>query len=263
MSITTVDNQLIHYEALGRGQPLLFVHGWLGSWRYWWPSMQALATGQRSFAIDLWGFGDSSKTPELYNLSSYVAMIDQFIDKMGVVQPLTLVGHALGAAVALRYTRKNPDMVAKLVAVSLPLQGELINSRLANTAPDVFATKVLGKSNSFMEVDSELRKTDQQAMNRLAQELAGINFLEEIAGCPRPVLLVYGGQDQVVQTPLNHDDQLQNPERNRFFVPLDDCNHFPMLQEKAKFNRLLLDFIHADDSVTELAPKDYWQRRVR
>jgi hypothetical protein len=36
-----------------------------------------------------------------------------------------------------------------------------------------------------------------------------------------------------------------------------------MLQEKAKFNRLLLDFIHADESVTELSPKDYWQRRVR
>lgn len=263
MSITTVDNQLIHYEALGRGQPLLFVHGWLGSWRYWWPSMQALSAGQRSFAIDLWGFGDSSKAPNLYNLSSYVTMIDQFIDKMGMVQPIILVGHALGAAVALRYARKNPDMVAKLVAVSLPLQGEFINPRLANTAPDAFTSKVLGKSNSYMEIDSEIRKTDQQAMNQLAQELAYIDFSLEIASCPRPVLLVYGSQDQVVQVPPNHYDQLQNPAKNRFFVSLNECNHFPMLQEKAKFNRLLLDFIHADDSVTELAPKDYWQRRVR
>ena len=100
-------------------------------------------------------------------------------------------------------------------------------------------------------------------MNQLANELASIDFLEEIASCPRPVMLVYGGQDQVVQMPPDHYDQLQNPDKNRFFVPLADCNHFPMLQEKAKFNRLLLDFIHADDNVTELAPKDYWQRRVR
>lgn len=263
MSIATVNNQLIHYEALGRGRPLLFVHGWLGSWRYWWPSMQALSAGQRSFAIDLWGFGDSSKSPELYNLSSYVAMIDQFIDKMGVVQPIVLIGHSLGAAVALRYTQKNPDMVAKLITVSLPLQGESINSRLANTAPDIFVSKVLGKSNNFAEIDTELRKTDPQAMNQLAQELARIDFSHEVADCTRPVMLVYGGQDQVVQMPPNHYDQLQNPEKNQFFVPLNECNHFPMLQEKAKFNRLLLDFIHADDNVTELAPKDYWQRRVR
>jgi hypothetical protein len=67
----------------------------------------------------------------------------------------------------------------------------------------------------------------------------------------------------VIQIPPNHYDELQDPDKNRFFVSLNECNHFPMLQEKAKFNRLLLDFIHADDNVTELAPKDYWQRRVR
>lgn len=263
MSIATVNNQLIHYEVLGRGQPLLFVHGWLGSWRYWWPSMQALSAGQRSFALDLWGFGDSSKSDELYNLSSYVTMIDQFTTKMGMVQPLVLVGHALGAAVALHYAKKRPDMVTKVVAVSLPLQGDHIHSRLANTAPDTFASKILGKANNFAEVDSELRKTDEKAVKQLVKEVSNINFWHELDQCPRPVMLVYGAQDTVIQMPSDHQDQLQAPEQNRFFVPLDDCNHFPMLQEKAKFNRLLLDFIHADDDVTEFTLKDYWQRRVR
>lgn len=262
MSIATIDNQLIHYEALGRGQPLLFIHGWLGSWRYWWPSMQALSAGQRSFAIDLWGYGDSSKSPDLYSLSAYVEMIDRFIDKMGIVRPVTLVGHSLGAAVALRYIKKNPDMVEKLVTVALPLRGDAINPRLGTTMPEAFS-KVLGKSNSFSEVDSELRKTDQLAVNQLTHELTSLDFSQEITACPRPVLMVYGGQDQVVQMPPDNHQPLQDPANNRFFIALDDCSHFPMLQEKAKFNRLLLDFIHADDSVTELALKDYWQRRVR
>ncbi|MFW6183111.1 MAG: alpha/beta fold hydrolase, partial [Chloroflexota bacterium] len=59
MSITTVGEHLIHYEALGRGQPVIFIHGWLGSWRYWWSSMQGLSAHCRTFALDLWGFGDS------------------------------------------------------------------------------------------------------------------------------------------------------------------------------------------------------------
>jgi hypothetical protein len=46
-------------------------------------------------------------------------------------------------------------------------------------------------------------------------------------------------------------------------VSLNECNHFPMLQEKAKFNRLLQEFIHADDDLTELTPKEIWQRRIR
>ena len=263
MSITTVENQLIHYEVLGRGQPLLFVHGWLGSWRYWWPSMQALSTRQRAFAIDLWGFGDSSKTPDLYSLSAYVKMLDQFIDKMGIVQPVILVGHSLGAAVALRYTKQRSDNVHKLVTVSLPIQGDYIHARLTHSAPDAFVTRVLGKSNSFAEVDTETRKTDQLAMNQLAQELTGINFTNDLRECERPLLIVSGDQDQVVQFPPNGHDQLQDANHNRFFVPLEKCNHFPMLQEKVKFNRLLMDFIHADDSVTELTPKEHWQRRVR
>ena len=263
MSITTVNNQLIHYEVLGRGQPLLFVHGWLGSWRYWWPSMQALSAGQRSFAIDLWGFGDSSKAPKLYTLAAYVDMIDLFLDKMGIVQPVVLVGHSLGAAVALRYAQLRPENVHKLVTVSLPIQGSFIHERLINSAPDAFVARVLGKSNSFSEVDGETRKTDQAAMNQLAQELSKINFSDDLKACERPLLLVSGTQDQVVQLPEGNYDHLQDAANNRFFVPLEQCSHFPMLQEKVKFNRLLLDFIHADDSVTELAPKEHWQRRVR
>ena len=43
MSIVTLESELIHYEVLGRGRPLIFLHGWVGSWRYWIPAMQALS----------------------------------------------------------------------------------------------------------------------------------------------------------------------------------------------------------------------------
>ncbi|HEY4724103.1 MAG TPA: alpha/beta hydrolase, partial [Anaerolineae bacterium] len=33
MSAIIIDSGLIHYEAIGRGRPLIFLHGWLGSWR--------------------------------------------------------------------------------------------------------------------------------------------------------------------------------------------------------------------------------------
>lgn len=262
MSITTVGNQLIHYEVLGRGQPLVFIHGWLGSWRYWWPSMQALSAQHRSFAFDLWGFGDSSKSPSMYSLAAYVEMLDQFVEQLGIAKPINLVGHSLGAAVALRYTSQHPESVEKLVTVALPIQGSYINGRLTNLEPDSFIAKVLGKSNSFDEVETEIRKTDQVAMNRLADELTAYTFADDLTSCSCPILLVFGDQDSVVQPPTGDYYHLQRPGNNRYYVALDECNHFPMLQEKAKFNRLILDFIHADDDLAELAPKEYWQRRT-
>lgn len=262
MSITTVGSNLIHYEVLGRGQPLVFIHGWLGSWRYWWPTMQGLSARHRVFAFDLWGFGDSSKAKNMYSLQAYVEMLDQFVDKLGIATPVTLVGHGLGAAVALRFTKHNAELVDKIVTVSLPLNGAYINTRLTNSQPESFIAKVLGKSNSFSEVDSELRKTDQQAMNSLASELATCNFAEDLQTFPRPILLVFGEEDTVVKSPTPNNGETQT-SNNQYFVGIDNCNHFPMLQETAKFNRLLLDFLSSDEGMTELALKDYWQRRTR
>lgn len=269
MSITTIGSHLIHYEALGRGRPIVFIHGWLGSWRYWWPSMQALSTHHRAFAFDLWGFGDSSKesnpakAQELYNFSTYVDMLDKFLDQLGINQPVTLVGHSLGAAIALRYASKYLGRVERLVTVALPVQGAAINERLMNMDPESFINRVVGKSNSFPEVDNETRKIDSLAVSRVANELAGYDFRQEVDECPHPLLLVYGEQDPVIQQPPSELNYLRQATKNRYYINLDDCNHFPMLQQTAQFNRLVLDFINSDGNLTNLAPKEYWQRRTR
>lgn len=264
MSITTVGNQLIHYEVLGRGQPVIFIHSWLGSWRYWWPSMQALAAHHRSFAIDLWGFGDSSKEPSRYNLKEFVTMVDDFRDKLGIMRPAHIVGHGIGAAVALSYAYIKPEFVDKVVTVALPVQGKFVNDKLAALDPENFVSRVLGKANSFSEVDSELRKTDPNAVTQVTAELSGIDLSAAVMGCKRPLLMLYGEKDIVVQPPTGEYAYLQRQSNNRYYVTLDSCSHFPMLEEKIKFNRLLLDFLlTADEDLTQLQPKEHWQRRVR
>ena len=264
MSITTVGSQLVHYEVLGRGKPLIFIHGWLGSWRYWWPAMQAISPHCRTYAFDLWGFGDSSKYEAQYSLPAYVAMLKEFISRLSISTPVILVGHSLGAAVALKYTSEFSNDVDRLVTVALPVQGGNINSRLTNSDPDLILSRVLGKANSFSEVETEVRKTDQTAMNRLAGELSATNFASRLMECPRPVLMVFGEQDPIVQPPSGDYYHLQKPGNNRYYVGLSECNHFPMLQEKAKFNRLLIDFILAkEDALKDLSEKEFWTRRTR
>ncbi len=225
--------------------------------------MQDMSLHHRSFALDLWGFGDSSKSPELYSLSHYTEMLDQFMERLGVSTPVTLVGHALGAVVGLLYTLQKPQSVAKLVTVSLPIHHGSLNERLLKDDPDTIINRVIGRNNSFMEIDSELRKTDPLAMNQLAQEVSQRNFADNLIRAERPLLMIFGEQDPLIQPPAGDYDHLQENGRNRFYVGLENCNHFPMLQETAKFNRLLLDFSLAGDDLTRLEPKEYWYRRTR
>lgn len=256
MSITTVGERFIHYESLGRGEPLIFVHGWLGSWRYWWPSMQALSIHYRTLALDLWGFGDSSKASDSYTLDNYVEMLGQFVDQLGIVQPVLLVGHSLGAAVALRYARARPEAVKRLAAVTLPVPAYLPNNRLLESDVAAVLTRVLKVSHP--EVESELRKTDPAAFNQAAAEVYGTDFSADLLQPAVPTLLVYGNADSMVQFP---NSALAEPAPNRALVTLD-ASHFPMLEDATHFNRLILDFMRAEHDPGDVTPKEFWQRRV-
>ena len=84
MSAIILDNELVHYEVLGRGRPVIFLHGWVGSWRYWIPAMQAASIDFRAYAIDLWGFGGTAKASNRYLLSSQRDLLDDFLNEMGI-----------------------------------------------------------------------------------------------------------------------------------------------------------------------------------
>ncbi len=120
MSAITIDNDLVHYEVLGRGRPVIFLHGWLNSWRYWIPSMQHLSMKYRTYALDLWGYGDSSKDAEKLSVEAQVDLLGQFMDRLGIPKA-AFIGHSLGAAVMVRYTLHHPERVARLLLISPPV----------------------------------------------------------------------------------------------------------------------------------------------
>ncbi|MEL7434895.1 MAG: alpha/beta hydrolase, partial [Chloroflexota bacterium] len=120
MSAITIDGDLIHYEKLGRGRPVILIHGWVGSWRYWIPLMQKLHTSFSVYTLDLIGFGDSSKNKKKYSVESQVKMLETFLKNMGIPKA-AIIGHSYGAMVATQFTLRNPDKVARLMLSSMPL----------------------------------------------------------------------------------------------------------------------------------------------
>lgn len=120
MSAIVVNGELVHYEVLGRGRPVVLLHGMLGSWRYWVPLLQRLQQSYRLYAIDLFGFGDSARNPEHFALGPQVELVQAFMDELGLPKA-AFIGHGLGALVAAEFARRHPDHAARLMLVSLPL----------------------------------------------------------------------------------------------------------------------------------------------
>jgi len=121
MSAITVGSDLVHYEVLGRGgRPVILVHGWLGSWRYWIPTMRQLQLKYRVYAVDLFGFGDSSKNPERYTINQQIELLDDFMKQLGIPKAAFLA-HGLGAHVAIEFAKQYPDRVARMLLSSAPV----------------------------------------------------------------------------------------------------------------------------------------------
>jgi pimeloyl-ACP methyl ester carboxylesterase len=266
VSAIIIDEEVIHYEVLGRGRPLIFVHGWLGSWRYWIPTMQALSSDFRTYALDLWGFGDSGKRTERYSLDRQAELIHSFMDQLGILKA-AFIGHGLGGLVLIRFARLYPDWADRLMAVNVPLLGlsDNVRQQLTSTPPADLVEGFLGRGATVDPIKLEAAKTDRAAVATTVQAAAdaGANLKSEISQLVKACLLVYGERDPLVPPPP--EDWVSGFTGNVHLIGLEESRHFPMIDEAPKFNRLLADFLSlkGGEDLANLGLKETWKRRVR
>ncbi len=265
MSAVIIEGKLVHYEAIGRGRPIIFVHGWLGSWRYWMAAMDDLSERYRAYALDLWGFGDSDRRQDGYSLSAYVDLVEQFIDEMGIAR-VALVGHGLGGVVAIRLAARVPERVDRLMAVCTPLVGTAIAPPLAtfsNHPNGEWLSRILGRRqvSAYPEVQMEANKTDLSAIVYSVQSAGTEDLRPDLESLTLPVLLVYGKNDPLIRPPEDH--WASRWEENIYLVSLDDSAHFPMLEDTTRFTRLLRQFLALGSGIQALELRDEWKRRMR
>ncbi|MEA5447338.1 alpha/beta fold hydrolase [Leptolyngbya sp. CCNP1308] len=101
--------------------PVLLIHGFGANLNQWRHNLPALSRVAPVYAIDLLGFGDSEKAATLYGAELWAAQVSDFIQQV-IGQPVALVGHSLGALVALTATHNHPNWVRQLALITLPLE---------------------------------------------------------------------------------------------------------------------------------------------
>lgn len=262
MSAILLDSEIVHYEVLGRGRPVIFLHGWVGSWRYWLPVMQSTSLSYRAYAIDLWGFGDTAKHLFHYSLSEQLRLLDGFLLQMGILR-FALVGHGLGAILGLLYARHHSEMVDRLMAIGFPMEEGMIHNRLRSDQPAILGDWLLGRMPSTEPARADAPKADPRAIHDSLMPINGTSLSGLWRSSNIPCLLVHGLNDPAIQPP--RPDHLAELPLQSHAITFEQSGHFPMLDESSKFNRLLSDFLSlpSGESPRELQLKEEWKRRVR
>jgi len=262
MSAILLDQSIVHYEALGRGRPIVFLHGWVGSWRYWLSSMQVASTSYRAYALDLYGYGDTSHDPLKYSLDKQAALLSGFLDELGIGK-IAIVGHGLGALVGFYFAAQQPGSVDRIMAVSCPLDFNSINGRLKTSDAAELVDWLSNRSADSLNALSDASKADPRAVTASMTSFQSDSLFSQFRSSNVPCLLVYGQNDVAMRVP--DVEEVEPYGLHMHQVNLEDSGHFPMMDDADKFNRLLTDFLALESgfSPRELQLKEEWKRRVR
>lgn len=259
MSSIVTDQGIVHYEAYGRGQPVILLHGWLGSWGYWLQTMEFLKEQYRCYALDFWGFGESGKFRSRYDLNDFVSLVDQFMDRLGI-ETAPIVGHSMGGTVAISLALSKPNRAKKVIVVGSPIAGNSLNiflqlagkpwiaslvwqmPQMLRLGIRVFSPLIVSDWPSWYKmITRDLSRTTLDAFFSSIRSLHKADLRPQLPGITAPVMGIYGLGDKVVE-PTQANVITNNAPVSRI-VMMPRSGHFPMLDEPEAFNQHLVEFL--------------------
>lgn len=260
-SIVT-DQGDVHYEVIGSGPPVILIHGWTQAWNTWRSTLETFQNRYRMYAPDLWGFGESEKQRDSFQVSDYVELIPQFMDSLGIMK-VPIMGHSMGGTTALGVALKYPERVKKVGVVGSPIDGRSLSIFLklagmpfvaklmlmgsgapilrtfirlwspfvSRPKPDLFYNMTIANSQGFT-VDSFFSSIDSLHHTDLRQDLATLKM---------PAMGIYGARDVIVSP--NQIKLFDKLIANSRTVMLKKAGHFPMWDTPQEFNEAFQQFM--------------------
>jgi pimeloyl-ACP methyl ester carboxylesterase len=209
-TFVAADGAELAYEERGpRGDiPLLFLHGWNANAKIWTRIVDRLAKRHRTISLDLRGFGASSAAPGPYNVETFSDDLSALI-LAADLDPLVVIGHSMGAAVAQRFAIDRPDAVEGLVLVAPVPAGGMefppkVDAFFRSLPGNPAATHAWLERLTYREAPPDVRALLREAAAAVAPEVAlesyeswsKANFADEAATIATPTLVLAAAGDR-------------------------------------------------------------------
>lgn len=278
------DLQVVDRPASGEGRegrPIVLLHCFGCSGRWWDPLVPLLNERHRVVTIDLIGHGGSEKPSSGYEITAQSAAVAGALNQLGV-EGATVVGHSLGGSVATSLAEQASQLVDRVVLIgtasergqvelpltarlsTVPLVGEAIwrirfDSIVKSGYADAFAP---GFDVEDVFADPDRVVADNEAMTYTSFEearAAGADFLDESSTASRltatgvPLLAIGGSEDQILDT----EQALTGFEAvpGARIEELDGVGHSPNVEDPEAVAELILPFAAAGGTLdAEPAP---------
>jgi non-heme chloroperoxidase len=272
--IKTRDGTEIYYKDWGKGQPVVFSHGWPLNADAWDDQMKAVAdAGYRAIAHDRRGHGRSSQPWDGYDFDTFADDLNDLIDALGVWD-VVLVAHSMGGGELARYIgRHGTSRVSKAVLLSaitpLMLQSDANPAGVPAQAFEEFKKGILNERSQFWKDASEpffsadrpgtkATQGNRDAFWFMAMQecikagvdcvtaFAETDFTEDLRRFDVPTLIVHGDDDQIVPIDATARKAAEIIPDATLKVYEGGSHGIALVPgDKERFNKDLLDFLRA------------------
>lgn len=269
------DGIRLAYIDEGKGsETILMIHG-LGSYLpAWKKNIGELSKNYRVIAVDLPGYGKSSKAPHSGLMTFYAGVIGELIQKLDL-GPVNLAGHSMGGQISMVLALEKPELVKRLILVD-PAGFESFTAGQKNWFKDVMTPNLVRlttveaiesnlASNFYrMPEDAKFMIEDRIAMRdasdfdnyclAVARSVHGMvdeAVLEKIPQIKTPTLIFFGENDMLIPNRyLNPGFTSKIAEngaaliKGSKLVMVPKCGHFMMFEKPEVFNTETRNFIN-------------------
>lgn len=253
----------IHYACAGSGDALVMLHGF-GAWAYGWRNQLAALKGRfRLLAVDLKGFGLSTRSLRTsYAVKSHAEAIIHVLDREGIERAI-FIGNSFGGTVALVVAVLFPERVKALILLGVPFKIELpklppllfvpfIGPKLAQwrffneeSVEDTMRYNYANHSIITAEAIEAylaplLIKGTAYAWVKMLRQIDGFDFSSQLSLIRHPSLLIWGKLDRTV--PLGVGEELHDHLQNSTLKVLCNIGHAPHEECPKIVNELVSEF---------------------
>ena len=240
----------------GKGLPLVFVHGFLGSTDMWKPQIEYFKKNYNVLTPALPGFGKSNKIQSCMSIKCMAEAILNTLKKKKI-KKFNLLGHSMGGMIVQEIAKLEGEKILKLICYgtgpngNIPGRFETIDQSreklkingLKSTAHRIAKTWFIEEDRAkyFYLCEEAGEQTSVGAADNGLVAMKKWNGLKNLKNIKNETLIVWGDQDKAYN--FSQVETLNNNIPNSDLKVIKGCSHNVHLEKPEEFNAVVGEFL--------------------